>query len=207
MGLPVHGHQAGGPADIGLQLILDVLVGDVHLGLGGGEALVGLQGDLGADGDQGGEDEALLLVDLHDVHDGVAHVLQVLLLHGLLIGGGIDVVDGLLIEHGGAVHALDDLAGGLALPEAGDGDVLAGLQICLLNRGLKRIRLYLDGQLHGAVFFFLYVGDLHEFFLLWARSGVPQALSRRAVYFRDDILPDTGRFDQPKFRFFPGIFR
>ena len=96
----------------------------------------------------------------------VAHVLQVLLLHGGLIGGGIDVVDGLLIEHGGAVHALDDLAGGLALPEAGDGDVLAGLQICLLNRGLKRIRLYLDGQLHGAVFFFLYVGDLHEFFLL-----------------------------------------
>ena len=99
------------------------------------------------------------------------------------------------------------LRGALPFRKPGTGDVLAGLQICLLNRGLKRIRLYLAWSAPRCCFlFFSSVGDLHEFFLLWARSGVPQALSRRAVYFRDDILPDTGRFDQPKFSFFPRNF-
>ena len=162
--LAVHGDQTGGAADIGLQLILHILIGDADLGLGGGEALVRLHLGLGADRDQGSKDQALLLVDLHDIHDGVAHILQALLLHSGLIGAGIDIVDGIFIKHAGSVHPLNDLAGGLALPEAGDGDAGAAFQIGLLDRSLKLVGFHMDRQLDRAVFFLFDVGDLHVTF-------------------------------------------
>ena len=162
--LTVHRDQAGSTADIRLQFILHILISNADLSLGGGEALVLLHLGLGADRNQGSKDQALLLVDLHDVHDGVAHILQALLLHSGLIGTGIDVVDGILIKHAGAVHPLNDLAGGLALPEAGDGDAGAALQVSLLNRSLKLVGFHMDRQLDCAVFFLFDVGDLHVTF-------------------------------------------
>ena len=168
LGLALDAYKAGGPLDVGLELVVNVLLGDLDLLLGSGQALVGAQLDLGADGDQRLEGEALL-AHLNDFHLGIAHVVQVLLLDGLLIGAGVDGIDGIFIKHAGAVHPLDDLPGGLALAEAGDGDAAAVLQIGLLNSSLELLRSDLDGQLDRALFFLLNTGDLHlSIFLLWA---------------------------------------
>ena len=159
----LHAHQTSGTLDIGLQLILDVGIGDLVKGLGSLQALILAQLHLGAHGDQSSKGQAVL-AHLHDVHDRVAHILQALLLHSSLIGAGVHIVDGVFIKHAGAVHALDDLPGGLALTEAGDADAVAVLQISLLNGSLKLAGLHLDGQLHCALFFLLNVGDLHVTF-------------------------------------------
>ena len=163
LGFPVHADQAGGAGDVGLELVLNVLVSDGRLSLGGGEALVLAQLHLGTDGDQGLESKALL-ADLHYLCLGVTHIVQALLLHSFLIGAGVDDIDGILIKHAGAVHPLNDLAGGLALPEAGHADMGAVLQISLLNGVFKLLSFHLDGQLHGALFFLFHVGDLHVSF-------------------------------------------
>lgn len=53
LGFPVHADQAGGAGDVGLELVLNVLVSDGRLSLGGGEALVLAQLHLGTDGRPG----------------------------------------------------------------------------------------------------------------------------------------------------------
>ena len=109
------------------------------------QALVLAQGHLREHSYGSLEGEALL-AHVQKLHLGIAHHLQLLLLHGLLVGVGQGDVHRLLIEHLGAEHGLDHLPGGLAGAEAGDADLAALLFIGLLNSGLKIGCAHLHGQ-------------------------------------------------------------
>ena len=54
----------------------------------------------------------------------------------------------------GTIHALNHLPGSLALPEAGDHNVLPGLHICLVDTGLHQFLVDLnhDGSLVAVLF-------------------------------------------------------
>ena len=160
LGLALHVYQAGRALDIGLELVFDVLVGDGDSFLLRTQALVRTDLGLGSDGDHGLKGKAVL-AHLQDFHFGVGHHIQLLLLHGLGVSGGIKLFDGVFIEHAGAVHTLDDLPGGLALPEAGDGDAAPLLLVDLVQRGLKLLSPDLDDQLYGAVLYVLFTLDVH----------------------------------------------
>ena len=167
LSLTLDSLQAGGTIDVGLQLGLDILLRDLGHVLGSGQALIGTQLHLGTDGDQSLKGQALLAHG-NDLHLGVAHLVQLLLGNGLSISLRVDLVDGIFIEHAGAVQAFHDLAGGLALAEAGHVDAGTILQVSLLDRSLKLLGTDLDNEFNRALFLFLYAGDLHVFFLLWA---------------------------------------
>ena len=173
LGRPLHGHHAGGTVDEGLELVVDVLIRDGDLGLLSSQALVLAQLHLGSDGDQGLEGQALL-AHIHDLHLGPRHGIQLLLLNRLGIGLGVQVVDSILIKHAGAVHALDDLPGGLALAETGHADLAALLLVDLLDSGLELLLADLDHQLDGALLLLLDALDIHVVYFLLS------ALSRRA---------------------------
>ena len=106
----------------------------------------------------------VLSVDVHIGQAGTANSLHILLDNSLFINGGEDFLQAVLKEDVGAVHSLDHLSGSLALTEAGDHDVLAGLHVCLLNAGLHQflVNLYNDGSLIAVSFNAL---DVHLFFL------------------------------------------
>ena len=87
-----------------------------------------------------------------DLHRGIAHHLELLLLHGSLIGLGERDIDCLFEKHLCAVHPLDDLPGGLARAEARHVDLLAHLLICLFDGSLKLRCTDLDGQNDLALF-------------------------------------------------------
>ena len=151
LGGTLHSNLAGGPGDQGLHLVVDILSGDGDLSLGGLDALVLAQHRHGAQGDGGGEGEALLAQGLH-LHGGIAHHIQAGLLDRLGQGHRIQIVDRILIEHVGTIHLLHQLAGGLALPEAGQGDHTSILAVDLLDGGVKFFGTHLDGQYSGVLF-------------------------------------------------------
>ena len=126
----------------------------------------------------------LVLAWLYLGHDFTLHSLKTILVWSVLVdlvapylpayagdkilaalfGGvsiGIGLFNGVLIEYLRAVHRLDHLAGGLALAEAGQSDVLSLLRVDLVKRGLKLSGFDLDDQLDGAVFFLLGTLDVH----------------------------------------------
>ena len=80
------------------------------------------------------------------LHLGIADDLQLLLLHGGLIGVGQQDVHCFFIEDLCAVHALDHLAGSLAGAEAGNADLGPLLQVRLVDGGLKGGGICFDGQ-------------------------------------------------------------
>ena len=123
LGLPVHIHHPGGPLDVGLHLLINVFLGDFLHILGGGQALIFAQLDLGADSHRGFECKAIL-IGLQQLHIGISHGIQLLLLHSLIKEVGIGQIHRLLIEDLGAVHGLDHLPGGLALPEPREHDTV-----------------------------------------------------------------------------------
>ena len=186
LSLTLHGHHTAGAVDVGLELVVDVLVGDLDLFLLSGETLVLAQLHLRTDSDGGLKGQAVL-AGLQNLHVGPGHHVQLLLLHGIGIGLGIELVDGIFIEHAGAEHTLDDLPGSLALPEAGHVDLVALLQISLLDRGLKLLAADLDDQLHGALFLLLDAFDIHLVNFLLSAPGPGQGsrtgqLSRYPLY-------------------------
>ena len=97
------------------------------------------------------KDHAVLAAGLQ-LHLGIAHDLQLLLLHGGLIGVGQHDIHSLLVKDLSAVHPLDDLAGSLAGAEAGDIHLATHLQIGLVDSLLEFFCADLDGQLDLALF-------------------------------------------------------
>ena len=159
-GLALHVHQAGGTLNERLELIFHVLVGDVDFLFRRSESFILADLVLRLYGNQGFKCKAVL-ADLQDFHLRIGHGVQALLLHSLGISVRIELVDGVLIEHAGAIHTLDDLAGSVTLPEPGNGDILPVLPVDLIHRGLKLLGADLDDQLDGAILLFFFTLDVH----------------------------------------------
>ena len=151
LNLALHADHAAVAVRHLLQAGVDIGSQDLHLRLGGLDPLVLAQGHLGVHGHGGLEGEALL-AHLQQLHLGIAHHLQLLLLDGGAVGVGQGGVDGLLVEDGLAVHALDHLAGRLAGTEAGHADAAALLSVSLLNGSLKIGGAHLHSQRDHALF-------------------------------------------------------
>ena len=205
LGRTVDGLDAAVALGHAVDLGFHFLVGDVHVRLGHFQTLVVAQGDLGVEVGLHGEDDTAVfaVVQLGDV--GRSHSLDGLLHDGLLIEIGIDLVDSIFIEHLGAVHALHDLPGRLALAEARDKNVLASLVIGLGQSGVK-LRLFhfnnnrcLTGSLLGA------------FHIHWCRSSYvvgSNALGYKIAItsWQSIILTELYEFFHSFFRKFGKIF-
>ena len=180
----VHGGDTGVALGHAVQLGINLLVGDVDLSLGNLQALVLAQGHFGIQSGFDGQNDGavLFLVQVND--GGHAHGVQLLLHNGLLIDLGEQLIDGVLKEHLSAVHTLDDLAGGLALAEAGDGDVLAVLQIGLVEAVLKGI---LGNRNYDFGIAVLFLNALYVHWCIppmwWAAGGQPYCTELYAVLF------------------------
>ena len=88
----------------------------------------------------------MILADLHIGQAGTADGLKLLLSDGKIIDLGEDLFQTVFVENMCSVHSLNHLAGSLALTEAGDHDVLAGLQISLVDTGLHELLIDLDNN-------------------------------------------------------------
>ena len=157
----LHVHGTGGLLLILLDAGVHHVIGDnllLHLDL---QALVLAQLHVGAHEHLAGELQILALADLLHVHLGTVHGLEALRLDGRGIHLGEDDVQSVVIEHAFAVHGLDQLAGGLALAEAGDVDTAAHLQICLIHGLVELLGRHDDGQL-GLVAGKLLIGMAHD---------------------------------------------
>ena len=161
LGLALHAHQTGVAVRELLQALVHIGGSNLDLVLRGGQALVLAQGDLGIYGSGSLEGKAFLGAVTDHLHGRIAHDLQLLLLHSGLIGLGERDIDGLLEKHLCAVHALNDLAGGLARAEARHVDLLAHLLICLFDGSLELGGADLDGQSDLAFFNFFTAFDTH----------------------------------------------
>ena len=148
----VHGDQLGSTVHEDLQLLVNSSLGDGGQDLVCLQALVLLQGDFGANGDQSLEGEAFLAQG-QDLDLGGSHVVQALLSDGCVASLGVDQLQSLFVEDACAVHALDDLTGSLALTEAGDVDAAAVLQVNLVQASLK----LLSGNFHDEFDFVLFL--------------------------------------------------
>ena len=151
LGLAIDGLEGGEAAAQVLEFLLDVLFGD----LGGldldDELLVDLgQLEGGDDVNLGGEDELATLGaghigDLGDVDRGLSHGAQVVLVDGVGVVAGQDLVDDLLDDGGAAEALVDDARRHVALTEAGDVDLSGDLLVRLVHFGLQ----FLEGNLNG----------------------------------------------------------
>ncbi len=123
-----------------VELGRDLVVGDLDGVHGELEALVRGQVELGADVDLDLEEEVageVLAGPLLDVGLGAAEGTDVRLLDGGLVEAVHAVVDGVL-QHGLAADALvDDGRRHLALAEAGDGDLLGDVAVCVVDVRLQ----------------------------------------------------------------------
>ena len=158
----LHGHETAVAVGHFLQAGVDIGGHDLDLGLGRFQTLILAQLHLGVHGHGTLEHHAVLGAGLQ-LHLGIAHHVQLLLLHSGLVGIGQDNIDSFLVEHLRAVHLLDDLAGGFAHTEAGYVDLTAHLQIRLVDGGLELLGARLDGQSDAALFQFL--AAFHSHFL------------------------------------------
>ena len=156
----LHHHQTA--VAVGHLLETGIHVGghDLDLGLHGLKTLVLAQLHLGIHGD-GALEGGAFLAHVLDLYLGIAHDLQLLLVHGALISVGQNGVDSFLIKDLGAVHALDYLAGSLAGTEAGNIHLTAHLQIRLVDGGLELLGAHLDGQSDSALLQFFAAFDSH----------------------------------------------
>ena len=163
----VQGHLVahGGPVplllhQVGLEPLLHglvhVVVGQLRLGHGGGQALILAQLHLRIQLCQSGEGEALR-PDVHNTQlRGPGHQ-DLLPAEGLHQGPGERGVHRLLIEHVRGIRLLQGLAGSLARGAAVHGiQVPVGL-IRVVQGLLPLLPLHPDGQLHPAVFLHLFV--------------------------------------------------
>ena len=164
LGGPVHRLQLGGAVHILLELIVHRRVGDGGKNLVGLQALILLQGDHGTDSDNGLKGEALF-PQIGDFHPGRGNGIQALLLNGLHACLGIDLLNGIFIEYSSAVHPLNDLTGGLALPEPGDRDAAAVLAIGFVQAGFELFLTHFNGQFDLKLLFVFYNAlDIHVLF-------------------------------------------
>ena len=133
-----HVLHGGGFVHVALDALVNVLRGDLVQILDGLEALVFAQLHVRLHIHQDGEFQVLAdahlvhLVDLGTVHHG-----QVVFFHRLLIHVRENDVQSVFIKNAVPVHLFDDLAGSVALAEAGHLDAAAHFEICLLHGGVK----------------------------------------------------------------------
>ena len=94
--------------------------------------------------------ELQILAGFHGlhIHLGTGHGLEVVFFHGLIVGFGEQDIQSVLIKNALAEHILNQLAGRLALAEAGNVDLSAQLQIRLLQRVFKLRRGCLEADLY-----------------------------------------------------------
>ena len=112
-----------------------------------GYTLVLAQSDLGLELDLGHVGDALGFAHFGDVHHGgTVHRGQIVLADGGVVGLRPAEVEGLVIEDHGAVVRFDDLAGGLALAEAGHGIATGGFMIGVVQRFHKGVLFDGDGE-------------------------------------------------------------
>ena len=152
LGLAVDGLQGREAAAQVVEFLLHVLVGD----LGGldldDDGLVDLrQLERGNDRDLGGEDELSTLGaghvrDLGDVNLGLSPGAQVVLVDGVGVVAGQDLVDDLLDDGRAAETLVDDARRNVALTEAGDVDLSGDLLVRLVHFGLEFLKGNLNGQ-------------------------------------------------------------
>lgn len=153
-----------------LDRLLDVLLGDldgVDLDLDAG---VVRDLDLGADVDLGGEGQQFAVLQLRDVHLGLAQRVQVGLVDRLGVELREGVVDGLLQHRTAAEALVDDAGRDLALAEALHRDLLVDLLVRRVEAVLELLEGHLNSEpnpsrvqgLHGA---------LHGSVSLWLTAG------------------------------------
>ena len=71
----------------------------------------------------------MILADVHIAQAGAANCLHILIDHSKLVNFRENLFQTVLIKYMSAVHGLDHLARCLALAEAGDHNLLAGLHV------------------------------------------------------------------------------
>ena len=152
LGLAVDGLEGGEAATQVFEFLLHVLVGD----LGGGnlddDGLVDLGQLEGGDHvNLGGEDQLATLRaghvrDLGDVDGRLSHGAQVVLVDGVGVVAGQDLVDDLLDDGGATETLVDDARRHVALTEAGDVDLSGDLLVRLVHFGLEFLKGNLNGQ-------------------------------------------------------------
>ena len=151
LSLAVDGLEGREAAAQVLEFLLHVLVGDLSGGDLDDDGLVDLgQLEGGDDVNLGGEDELAALGaghvgDLGDVDGGLSHGAQVVLVDGVGVVAGQDLVDDLLDDGGAAEALVDDARRHVALTEAGDVDLSGDLLVRLVHLGLQ----FLEGNLNG----------------------------------------------------------
>ena len=166
----LHAIDGTGVVQLGLVAVLQRAVGHVHHP---GNALLlllnaGIHFRVGHLADGAGHVQILVLAQLdfrHHVHFaaelqilagfhglhihlGTGHGLEVVFFHGLIVGFGEQDIQSVLIKNALAEHILNQLAGRLALAEAGNVDLSAQLQIRLLQRVFKLRRGRLEADLY-----------------------------------------------------------
>ena len=163
--LAVDGNEAGLTLGHLVQALLDVVRRDLDLFLHSAHALVLAQLDLGIDRDGCLEGEAVLAdLIVHDLDLGVAYHIEAAGADGLCICFGERGIHSVAVEHALAVELFDHFAGRLAGTEAGHADLIAHLEIRLLNGGFKLLGSHFDGDGNLALFELFNRLDIHVSF-------------------------------------------
>ena len=163
--LAVDGNEAGLTLGHLVQALLDVVRRDLDLFLHGAHALVLAQLDLGIDRDGCLEGKAVLAdLIVHDLDLGIADHIEAAGADGLRICIGKRSVHSVAVEHALAVELFDHFAGRLAGTEAGHADLIAHLEIRLLNGGFKLLGSHFDGDGNLALFELFNRLDIHVSF-------------------------------------------
>ncbi|MPM81456.1 hypothetical protein SDC9_128509 [bioreactor metagenome] len=137
-----HFLLGGGLLHIMGDAVLDLFLADVMHVLDGLEALVIAQRYIRQNKDFSGKLQFLPAADLLDIQLRPVHGMEVALGNGFLIGIREHRVQRFVIKHTFTIHALNELARGLALTEAGHIKAPSRLQISLLHRRVKICRRY-----------------------------------------------------------------
>ena len=159
----LHGHETAVALCHLLQTGVHVGGSHLDLRLGSFKTLVLAQLHLGIHRHGALEHHAVLGAALQ-LHLGVAHHVQFLLLHRTLVGVGQEDIHGFLIKDLGTVHLLDDLTGCLTHTEAGYVDLTAHLQIRFVDGSLELLGTRLDSQSDPALLQFLAAFHSHLLF-------------------------------------------
>ncbi len=146
LGRALGGLEAGEALAQVVQVLLDVLVGD--LGVVDGDAERGEVGELELrpDFDLGRERELLAVVELRDLDVRLAEGEHVGLLHGLAVELGQRVVHRLGQHRAAADPHVDDARRNLARAEPGDARLLRHLFVSLVEARLELLEGNLDAQ-------------------------------------------------------------
>ena len=161
--------------DIGSQSNVHIVFGHFCVLVGRNNALVIFNSDFGSDRNISVDDNAFGADRFH-MHFRIADDLQIFLIHSVLHCLGADVIDGIFIEQVCAIHLFDQLSRCLALPEAGDIQLVLHSAVNRFNSSVKFICFDLDGHSDHAVFQFFYVFHIH--------GCLPPKLVRCADIFR-----------------------